>query len=102
MIDHLQSLVDSGVSSLKIEGRMKSAYYVAVVTRAYRKALDALLTKDEVEEYRTDLFAVSHREYSTGFFFPRIGGHHQEPYQRTYLFCGLFEERSDPASGGSR
>ncbi len=53
MIDHLQSLVDSGVSSLKIEGRMKSAYYVAVVTRAYRKALDALLTKDEGwREYR--------------------------------------------------
>jgi len=98
MIDHLQSLVDSGVSSLKIEGRMKSAYYVAVVTRAYRKALDALLTKDEGwREYRTDLFAVSHREYSTGFFFPEDrGAITQEPYQRTYLFCGLFEEEVRP------
>ncbi len=94
MIDHLQGLVDSGVSSLKIEGRMKSAYYVATVTRAYRKALDALATEDEGwKEYREDLFAVSHREYSTGFFFPEErGAITQDPYERSYLFCGIFEE----------
>jgi putative protease len=94
MIDHLQSLVDSGVSSLKIEGRMKSSHYVAVVTRAYRKALDALSTGDESwKEYRKDLFAVSHRQYSTGFFFPdKRGTITEESYERSYLFCGLFEE----------
>ncbi|MCK9548707.1 MAG: U32 family peptidase [Sphaerochaeta sp.] len=94
MIDHLQSLVDSGVSSLKIEGRMKSSHYVAVVTRAYRKALDALSTGDESwREYRKDLFAVSHRQYSTGFFFPEERGTiTEQSYERAYLFCGLFEE----------
>lgn len=98
MIDHLQELVDSGVSSLKIEGRMKSSYYVAVVTRAYRKALDALTTGDPSWlEYRKDLFAVSHRQYSTGFFFPSDRGTiTEEPYDRSYLFCGLFEEEVEP------
>jgi len=98
MIDHLESLVDSGVSSLKIEGRMKSGYYVAVVTRAYRKALDALESGDEGwKEYREDLFAVSHRQYSTGFFFPEERGAITEaPYQRAYLFCGLFVEEVKP------
>ncbi len=71
MIDHLSELIDAGVDSLKIEGRMKSSYYVAVVTRAYRKALDSLKTggDESWRAYREDLFNISHREYSTGFFF---------------------------------
>ncbi len=72
MIDHLAELRDAGVDSLKIEGRMKSLYYVAIVTRAYRKALDALEGlpgSDQWKEFRDELFNISHREYSTGFFF---------------------------------
>lgn len=72
MIDHLKELQDSGVTSLKIEGRMKSTYYTAVVTRAYRKALDALYGREGAENweaYKEDLERVSHRTYSTGFFF---------------------------------
>ncbi|AEC01618.1 peptidase U32 family protein [Parasphaerochaeta coccoides] len=72
MIDHLKDLQESGVTSLKIEGRMKSVYYTAVVTRAYRKALDALYGLGDSKDwqaYKEDLERVSHRAYTTGFFF---------------------------------
>ncbi|WRS27733.1 U32 family peptidase [Oscillospiraceae bacterium MB08-C2-2] len=74
MLEHLDKLQRAGITSFKIEGRAKSAYYVAVVTGAYRQAMD-LLAKDPdnynppawlVEETRK----VSHRQYCTGFFFP--------------------------------
>ena len=100
MIDHLQELIDAGVDSLKIEGRMKSSYYVAVVSRAYRKALDAIGTgSDSWKLFRQDLFDISHREYSTGFFFghgpvdPTMGQgidkSTEQGYLRNYLFCGF-------------
>ena len=100
MIDHLQEMIDAGVDSFKIEGRMKSSYYVAVVTRAYRKALDALKANDQSHlPYREDLFNISHREYSTGFFFghgpvdPAMGEGIDKStlkgYVRDYLFCGF-------------
>jgi len=94
MIDYLDELRNAGVDSMKIEGRMKSSYYVAVVTRAYRKALD----KDpQWRAFRNDLFAISHRKYSTGFFFPEDqGAITDEPYDRSYLFCGFFEEEIKP------
>jgi putative protease len=74
MIDHLKELQDAGIDSIKIEGRMKSAYYAAVITRAYRKHLDFLngdksLTQKDLDFFREELFKVSHREFSTGFFF---------------------------------
>ncbi|NLH01140.1 MAG: U32 family peptidase, partial [Clostridiales bacterium] len=70
MIEHLPELIDAGISSFKIEGRMKSAYYVAAVTNAYRHAVDAAiegrpLPKIWVEE----VHKISHRKYSTGFYF---------------------------------
>ncbi len=72
MIEHLADLRDAGVDSLKIEGRMKSVYYVAMVTRAYRKALDALqgrLTDEEAAPYIAELENVAHRESTTGFYY---------------------------------
>ena len=74
MIEHLQELADAGVSSFKIEGRTKSAYYTAVVTNAYRHAIDAIAVRDDVPEIwirETDM--VSHRPYSTGFYFGEPG-----------------------------
>lgn len=68
MIEHLQELKDAGVDSLKIEGRMKSAYYVATVTNAYRQAIDMLPQKPD-EKLLTELFKASHRRYTTGFYF---------------------------------
>ncbi|MBO4318848.1 MAG: U32 family peptidase [Treponema sp.] len=74
MIDHLKELKDAGVDSLKIEGRMKSVYYVAMCTRAYRKALDELegkITADEAKPFVDELYNVSHRAFSTGFYFDK-------------------------------
>lgn len=72
MIEHLDDLKNAGVDSLKIEGRMKSIYYVAMVTRAYRKALDALEGKISVHQAKPfidELENVSHRESTTGFYY---------------------------------
>ncbi len=104
MIDHVQELIDAGIDSLKIEGRMKSSYYVAVVTRAYRKAIDAAHTNDTSwKAYRDDLMNISHREYSTGFFFgsgpidpakgTSIDKSTDEGYHQQYLFCGFIGEQ---------
>ena len=72
MIDHLKELKDAGIDSLKIEGRMKSVYYVAMITRAYRKALDSLegkISEKEAKPYIDELYKVSHRPFATGFYF---------------------------------
>jgi putative protease len=70
MIEHLSELRAAGVSSFKIEGRMKSAYYAAVVTNAYRHAMDAAEKGEPLPPvWRDEVNKVSHREYSTGFFF---------------------------------
>ncbi|MCR5724322.1 MAG: U32 family peptidase [Treponema sp.] len=74
MINHLDDLKAAGVDSLKIEGRMKSIYYVAMVTRAYRKALDALdgkISAKEAEPFIASLEDVAHRESTTGFYYSR-------------------------------
>ena len=79
MIEHIPELVEAGVTSLKIEGRAKSAYYVSVITNAYRMAMDAYLadpsSKQLPEWIRQEVFQVSHREYCTGFFYgaPQAG-----------------------------
>ena len=98
MIDHVQELIDAGINSLKIEGRMKSLYYNAVVTRAYRKAID----KDPMlEEYRKDLFNISHRKYSTAFFFNNkaeddINVPTTDGYERNFLFIGIINKEVKP------
>ena len=71
MIEHLKELVDAGVCSFKIEGRMKSPYYVANVVNAYRRAIDNI---DNINEklmtmLKDELFKTSHRKYTTGFYF---------------------------------
>lgn len=68
MIEHLKELSDAGVASLKIEGRMKSIYYVACVTNAYRRAID-ILPKRAGEEFVKELEKTSHRRFTTGFYF---------------------------------
>lgn len=71
MLSHLPQILDAGVVSLKIEGRMKSAFYVATVVNAYRRALDAIAngTFADVEQtLQTELNKASHREYTTGFY----------------------------------
>ncbi len=74
MIEHLQELADAGVTSFKIEGRTKSAYYTAAVTNAYRHAIDAIAVRDPVPEiWIRETEKVSHRPYCTGFYFGEPG-----------------------------
>ncbi len=69
MISHLKEIADAGITSFKIEGRMKSKYYVADVVNAYRRAIDCINKKEEVpEELLVELEKVSHRQYTTGFY----------------------------------
>lgn len=75
MIEHIPELMQSGIDSFKIEGRMKSAYYTAVVTNAYRMAMDAYLENPAQYRYNPlwlrELESVSHRAYATGYYFDK-------------------------------
>lgn len=97
MIDRLGELIGAGVDSLKIEGRVKSEYYVAGVTNAYRRALDAFENGLTYPEYLTEeTEKISHRGYTTGFYFGERGGRAGEPRPTaTYDFIAVVEDRSD-------
>ncbi len=71
MVEHIKALCDAGIDSFKIEGRMKSAYYTAVVTNTYTMALEACLRGDDYVDpaWRRELESVSHRAYATGYYF---------------------------------
>ena len=70
MIDHVDDLIDAGLSSLKIEGRAKSAYYAAVVTGAYRHVIDDVFAGRPADPvWRDEVEKVSHRHYATGFYY---------------------------------
>ena len=74
MIDHVAELMDAGLDSLKLEGRAKSAYYAAIVTGAYRHAIDAAAAGVPLDPvWRDEVEHISHRHYSTGFFYGQPG-----------------------------
>ena len=78
MIDHIAELMEAGVNSLKLEGRAKSAYYAAIVTGAYRHAIDAAAAGEPLDPvWRDEVEHISHRHYSTGFFFGQPGQYTQ-------------------------
>ena len=86
LIEYLKELEEAGVASLKIEGRMKSFYYVACVTQAYRRALNDLQAgKPYDPSLMEELRAVSHRDYCTGFLFGTPGAAGQNPNDGGYL-----------------
>ena len=97
MIEHLDKMAKAGVTSFKIEGRMKTAYYVAVATNAYRKAMDVL--EADIDNYKVpedsliELDKASHREFYTGFYFgnPYENGQlvHTSDYVRNYILIGV-------------
>ncbi|MFW5826156.1 MAG: peptidase U32 family protein [bacterium] len=93
MIDHLAEMREAGIDAVKIEGRMKSAYYAAVVTRAYRMEIDRVEAegpRDEVQPFIDELANVSHREYSTGFYFgdPQAIVPTDAAYRQAYRYAG--------------
>lgn len=75
MIEHIPALIDAGIDSFKIEGRMKSAYYTAVVTNTYCMALQSYAAGNYIFDpaWRTELESVSHRPYHTGYYFDKAG-----------------------------
>ncbi len=74
MIDHVDDLLSVGLDSLKIEGRAKSAYYAAIVTGAYRHAIDAAAAGESLDPvWREEVERVSHRHYATGFYYGQPG-----------------------------
>ena len=97
MIEHLPQVIGSGIMSLKIEGRVKSSYYVATVIRSYRMALDAYLADPENYQYKPEwldeIKKVSHRDFTTGFFFKKPGTedhvYSHSSYIRGYDFVGM-------------
>ena len=79
MIEHIPELLDAGISSLKIEGRMKSAYYTAVITNAYRHGLNAALSGKALDPiWVKETEKCSHRPYTTGFYFGEPGQHYDQ------------------------
>lgn len=99
LLDHLPALIGSGINSLKIEGRMKSRYYVAAVTRIYRAAIDRYLENPQIYRcdplWREELDKVSHRPYNTGFLLSNDDAQvhtGDSLYRRTHDFLGLVLE----------
>lgn len=99
MIEHLNELEQAGVTSFKIEGRMKSPYYVANVVNAYRRALDKgdKITKQDLEVLKNELIKSSHRRYTTGFY---LGEKDKECLEssspvQTYEYMAYVIENSD-------
>lgn len=99
MINHIDKLVESGLTSFKIEGRVKSEFYVATVVAAYRRAIDSYFENPDAwepnPEWLSELRKVSHRDYTTGFYFGRPGGTEQHyassSYIREYDMVGVAE-----------
>ena len=98
MLPYLKDFKDAGVSSLKIEGRMKSEFYVAVTVRAYRKAIDMMergenLTDEVLNNLLSEVCSVSHRDYCTGFYKGEKGSQIYETssYKRETDFIGTVD-----------
>lgn len=106
MIKHIPEIIKSGITSLKIEGRMKSMFYVATVVRAYRKAIDSYLA--DPDNYKFDntwleeLNKASNREFTTGFYFDKPDNEDQNyvtnAYSREYDFLGVVREYDESTS----
>lgn len=100
MIEHIPEIVEAGISSAKIEGRMKSAFYVATVVSAYRKAIDEYYeNKDNYhfkDAWMDELKKVSHREFTTGFYYQKPSNEDQNyqtsAYTREYSFVGIVKD----------
>ncbi len=102
MVRHIPELVNAGIDSFKVEGRMKAALYVAAVTRAYRRAIEDYLDSPELYEerlpwYLSQVSGCTYREYSEGFFFGRPDGagqiYGESTYRRGYAYLGIVGER---------
>lgn len=101
MIEHIPELVEAGIDSFKIEGRMKTALYVATVARTYRKAIDDYrkdeqLYRDHLDYYREEIGKCTYRQFTTGFYFGKPGPDEQvydsNEYVKEYTYIGTIED----------
>ena len=101
MLEHIPELIDAGIDSFKIEGRMKTALYVATVARTYRRAIDdyfkdPALYESNMEYYRSEIRKCTYREFSTGFYFGKPTYENQIYDANTYaseaVYLGTVEE----------
>lgn len=101
MIEHIPEMIDAGIDSFKIEGRMKTALYVATVARTYRKALDdyrkdPALYAANMEWYKEEIGKCTCREFTTGFYFGKPTEdaqiYHNSTYVKNYTYLGTVEE----------
>ncbi len=101
MVEHVPELIETGIDSFKIEGRMKTALYVATVARTYRKAIDDYrqspeLYRKNLEWYREEIGKCTYREYTTGFYFGKLGEdaqiYNNSTYIKSYTYLGTVEE----------
>ncbi len=104
MIEYLPELMGAGIDSLKIEGRMKTALYVAAVARTYRKAIDDCFASETVyrsrmEWYRQEIAQCTYRQFTTGFYFGKPNENTQIYDNSTYIsesvYLGIVEEKRD-------
>ena len=101
MIEHVPEMIEAGIDSFKIEGRMKTALYVATVARTYRKAINDYLESPEkyqsnMEWYKEEIGKCTYREFTTGFYFGKPGNDAQiydsNTYVKNYVYLGTVEE----------
>ena len=101
MVEHMEDILESGIDSLKIEGRMKTALYVATVARTYRKAIDDCMESPEkyrknMEWYRDQISNCTYRQFTTGFFYGKPDHTSQiydsNTYMKEYTYLGFVEE----------
>ena len=101
MIEYIPEIVAAGIDSLKIEGRMKTALYVATVARTYRKAIDDLLASEEtyranMDWYKEEISKCTYRQFTTGFYFGKPTEETQiydnNTYVNEYIYLGIVEE----------
>lgn len=104
MIEYIPEIVDAGIDSLKIEGRMKTALYVATVARTYRRAIDDFYESEELyrsnmEYYKDEISKCTYRQFTTGFFFGPSTHESQiydsNTYIREYTYLGLILEKDN-------
>lgn len=101
MIGHIPEMIEAGIDSFKVEGRMKTALYVAVVTRAYRRAIDdyrrdPALYRANLQWYQDEIGKCTNRQFTTGFYFGRPDERAQiygsSTYQKNYTYLGTVEK----------
>lgn len=109
MIEHIPEIIEAGIDSLKVEGRMKTALYVAAVARTYRKAIDDYYISEEtyrknIPYYKAEIAKCTYRQFTTGFFFGPTTSETQiydsNTYVKEYTYLGIIQGKNEAGMYG--